>query len=54
MDFFVAPPPQKSSGNELARPNTLLNNRYTFKNFVIGKSNELAAAAARGSRRSTR
>ena len=44
MDFFVAPIP----GNDgdpvpMATP---LNHRYTFKTFVIGKSNELAAAAA--------
>ncbi len=44
MDFFVAPaagakhPPART-----ARP---LNERYAFRTFVIGKSNELAAAAA--------
>jgi chromosomal replication initiator protein len=45
MDFFVAPPaPQerKQSSSSL----TPLNHRYTFATFVIGKSNELAAAAA--------
>jgi chromosomal replication initiator protein len=49
MDFFVAPPPsvavtqqrQKSGGI-----NSHLSDRYTFEHFVIGKSNELAAAAA--------
>ncbi|MFZ5624989.1 MAG: chromosomal replication initiator protein DnaA [Gemmatimonadota bacterium] len=48
MDFFVAPssPPAASSqpaANPSAQP---LNERYTFETFVIGKSNELAAAAA--------
>lgn len=47
MDLFVAPPPiatdqrQKQGGI-----NAQLSERYTFDNFVIGKSNELAAAAA--------
>ena len=44
MDFFVAPP-----ANDYTTPSpmaTPLNQRYTFKTFVIGKSNELAAAAA--------
>ena len=47
MDLFVAPPPsvpeqrQKSGGI-----NAQLSERYTFDHFVIGKSNELAAAAA--------
>jgi chromosomal replication initiator protein len=45
MDFFVAPPAlavaEKGSGQT-----TPLNERYTFETFVIGKSNELAAAAA--------
>jgi chromosomal replication initiator protein len=49
MDFFVAPPPEQASPaaapvvNPSAQP---LNERYTFDTFVIGKSNELAAAAA--------
>ncbi|HEX9755090.1 MAG TPA: chromosomal replication initiator protein DnaA [Gemmatimonadales bacterium] len=48
MDFFVAPPPELAaqavhSVNPSAQP---LNERYTFETFVIGKSNELAAAAA--------
>jgi chromosomal replication initiator protein len=48
MDLFVAPPPEPvkaavvSSGTSAG----LLNSRYTFDHFVIGKSNELAAAAA--------
>jgi chromosomal replication initiator protein len=48
MDFFVAPPailpktPSRYSGNS----STPLSRRYTFDLFVIGKSNELAAAAA--------
>ena len=45
MDFFVARPAvalaEKGSGQT-----TPLNERYTFETFVIGKSNELAAAAA--------
>jgi len=49
MDFFVSPPPiatkvsAASSGNSNGPP---LSERYTFDLFVIGKSNELAAAAA--------
>jgi chromosomal replication initiator protein len=55
MDLFVAPPPTpvaaESNGKATAphqRPvNTApLSDRYTFDHFVIGKSNELAAAAA--------
>ena len=46
MDFFVAPPAEgqaSAAANPSAQP---LNERYTFDTFVIGKSNELAAAAA--------
>ena len=48
MDFFVAPaadptPAAPSAANPSSQP---LNDRYTFDNFVIGKSNEMAAAAA--------
>jgi len=47
MDFFVAPPAEAThpvaTANASAQP---LNERYTFDTFVIGKSNELAAAAA--------
>jgi chromosomal replication initiator protein len=48
MDFFVAPPdtedsPRQSSASSGAKP---LNERYNFNTFVIGKSNELPAAAA--------
>ncbi len=48
MDLFVAPPPQKQptaqqNGGTISPP---LSDRYTFDYFVIGKSNELAAAAA--------
>jgi len=45
MDFFVTPPTGDASPQraESTRP---LNERYTFRTFVIGKSNELAAAAA--------
>ena len=45
MDFFVAAPTGAAAGGAAswALP---LNERYTFGTFVIGKSNELAAAAA--------
>src|SRR5688572_18141313 len=45
MDFFVAPsaPAATTQINPSTQP---LNERYTFDTFVIGKSNELAAAAA--------
>jgi len=48
MDFFVAPPissftPMTSQSGGSSAP---LSSRYTFDHFVIGKSNELAAAAA--------
>ncbi len=47
MDFFVAPrEPAGGPGDKTAVPTTPLNERYTFQTFVIGKSNELAAAAA--------
>jgi chromosomal replication initiator protein len=47
MDFFVAP----AGGDQptkRAKQATPLNERYAFDTFVIGKSNELAAAAAHG------
>jgi chromosomal replication initiator protein len=48
MDFFVAPPATTaklaSTQNGISSPP--LSQRYTFDLFVIGKSNELAAAAA--------
>ncbi len=45
MDFFVAPPAiaDPATSPQSTRP---LNERYAFRTFVIGKSNELAAAAA--------
>src|SRR5436853_6363776 len=48
MDFFVSPPPSLKpspafNANSSGPP---LSERYTFDLFVIGKSNELAAAAA--------
>src|SRR5262245_4004815 len=47
MDFFVAPKATAAApGVAGTGPNTPLNERYTFQTFVIGKSNELAAAAA--------
>jgi chromosomal replication initiator protein len=48
MDFFVAPPVAvlKPGAIQNANSSTPLSRRYTFDLFVIGKSNELAAAAA--------
>jgi len=48
MDLFVAPPPQAVPTPRAANgaSNTPLSGRYTFDHFVIGKSNELAYAAA--------
>ncbi len=48
MDFFVAPPAEPAAtAAQPANPSSQpLNDRYTFDNFVIGKSNEMAAAAA--------
>ena len=60
MDFFVAPPaapaaatagptgsPMPAAGRRAdGTPTAPLSDRYTFEHFVIGKSNELAAAAA--------
>jgi chromosomal replication initiator protein len=48
MDLFVAPLPEgKDTKTRSSQPSILqLSARYTFQNFVIGKSNELAAAAA--------
>jgi chromosomal replication initiator protein len=48
MDFFVAPPPSNSATVKSQNTANLaqLSDRYTFDQFVIGKSNELAAAAA--------
>ena len=48
MDFFVAPPATSSAAVKSQQSASLaqLSDRYTFDHFVIGKSNELAAAAA--------
>ncbi len=48
MDFFVAPKPEEipTSSKPQRAIEAPLNDRYTFAQFVIGKSNELAAAAA--------
>jgi len=47
MDLFVAPPPAATEQRQKQGSiNAQLSERYTFDNFVIGKSNELAAAAA--------
>lgn len=48
MDFFVAPPSASLASAKRQQSASLaqLSERYTFDHFVIGKSNELAAAAA--------
>src|SRR5215204_713178 len=48
MDLFVAPPPQGVPTPRAVNgaSNTPLSARYTFDHFIIGKSNELAYAAA--------
>ena len=48
MDLFVAPPAQpiKSAQTNNSASTAPLSPRYTFDHFVIGKSNELAYAAA--------
>src|SRR6266498_2997781 len=47
MDFFVAPPPSSMAArDQFGASIPPLSPRYTFDHFVIGKSNELAAAAA--------
>src|SRR6266480_3819591 len=48
MDFFVSPPPTvaKPFPDQNGSSSPPLSDRYTFDLFVIGKSNELAAAAA--------
>src|SRR3954468_1515326 len=49
MDLFVAPPPpqkEPGTGQDRSSYTPPLSERYTFRYFVIGKSNELAAAAA--------
>src|SRR6266478_6678622 len=46
MDFFVAPRENAATATATNIGTTPLNERYTFQTFVIGKSNELAAAAA--------
>src|SRR5215510_1714049 len=48
MDLFVAPPSQPRQVQQQDRTisSPPLSDRYTFDYFVIGKSNELAAAAA--------
>ena len=50
MDLFVAPPPPPPATitPKQGGINAHLSERYTFDHFVIGKSNELAAAAAHG------
>ena len=45
MDLFV-PQPSSRTGDAPAATRPLLSARYTFDNFVVGKSNDLAYAAA--------
>ena len=45
MDLFVAPLPATQQRQKQGGINAPLSDRYTFDHFVIGKSNELAAAA---------
>ena len=47
MDFFVSPPPNQKTATSQSRVGMApLSARYTFEHFIVGKSNELAAAAA--------
>jgi len=48
MDFFVAPPVTSfaTGKGQSSTSQAPLSSRYTFDHFVVGKSNELAAAAA--------
>ncbi len=47
MDLFIAQPPQRPVQTQNSGINSPpVSDRYTFAHFVIGKSNELAAAAA--------
>lgn len=49
MDLFVAPPAVQvvaTASGQLYSTSAPLNQRYTFNHFIIGKSNELAYAAA--------
>jgi chromosomal replication initiator protein len=46
MDLFVAPPAVSTATTAAAAEAPSLSPRYTFEHFIIGKSNELAYAAA--------
>ena len=46
MDLFVAPPPSATAAPAPNLDHPVLSPRYTFEHFIIGKSNELAYAAA--------
>jgi chromosomal replication initiator protein len=46
MDLFVAPPAAPDAAATHPSMSAPLNERYTLSHFVVGKSNELAAAAA--------
>jgi chromosomal replication initiator protein len=49
IDIFVAPAPEDATQQrQKPRINATLNPRYTFDQFVIGKSNDVAAAASQG------
>ncbi len=46
MDFFTLEKPATQAHHNNVTNTPVLHDRYTFEHFVIGKSNELAAAAA--------
>jgi len=46
MDLFVAPPPSAAVSSAPSVDAPAFSTRYTFEHFIIGKSNELAYAAA--------
>ena len=46
MDFFVAPSGEEPRSRQRRHNTRPLNERYLFESFVVGKSNELASAAA--------
>lgn len=46
MDLFVAPPSSAAVASPTNVETPALSQRYTFEHFIIGKSNELAYAAA--------
>jgi chromosomal replication initiator protein len=46
MDFFNEPPVADKQRHQYDSNRLLLSDRYTFDQFIVGKSNEMAAAAA--------